>query len=136
MKERYNTKMSKNRILFVDDDPDFRQEFCPLLEAAGYAVTQADSAKQAEELLAGATFDLAVVDLRMERPDSGFTLAFHVKKQNPEFPIIMVSSVNGEVGLNFSLNSSAERAWIKADAFLNKPLRFEQLKYEVERLIK
>ncbi|MDO5580158.1 MAG: response regulator [Planctomycetia bacterium] len=128
--------MSKNRILFVDDDPDFRQEFCPLLEAAGYAVTQADSEKQAEELMAKDAFDLAVVDLRMERPDSGFTLAYHIKKQTPDFPIILVSAVNGEIGLNFSLNSKAERAWIKADAFLNKPLRFEQLKYEVERLIK
>ena len=29
----------------------------------------------------------------------------------------------------------AERAWIKADAMLSKPVRFEQLRRELERLL-
>ncbi len=127
--------MSNYRILFVDDDPDFRQEISPLLEQEGYTVVQADSGKQAEEFFAKEKFDLAILDLRMEHPDTGFTVAFHFKKAKAEMPIIMVSSVNREMGYNFTLNTPQERAWIKADAFLNKPIRFEQLKYEIEKLL-
>ncbi|MDO4586045.1 MAG: response regulator [Planctomycetia bacterium] len=127
--------MSKYRILFVDDDPDFRAEYRPELEAAGYEVIEADGEVHARELLAKESFDLAIVDLMMEKADSGFTLAFEMKKANSKLPIIMVSAVNSEMGLHFSLETEAERSWIKADAFLNKPIRFEQLKYELERLL-
>ena len=127
--------MKTYEILFVDDDPDFRRENCQALIAAGYAVTEAESAAQAEVAIASRKFDLAIVDLMMERADSGFTLAYHIKKQYPDMPIIMVSSVNSEMGLHFSLESAAERAWIKADAFLNKPLRYEQLEADIHNLL-
>lgn len=127
--------MKNYKLLFVDDDPDFRAENRGPLEALGFTVTEAESAADAESKMAAGPFDLAIVDLMMEKPDSGFTLAYRIKKAHPEMPIIMVSAVNSEMGLHFSLETAAERAWIKADAFLNKPLRFEQLEYEIERLL-
>ncbi len=127
--------MSTYKILFVDDDDDFRQEFVSLLKADGFEVTEAESAQKAGELFAANAYDLAIVDVRMERPDSGFTLAFHMKKDKADFPIIMVSSVNNEPGFNFSVNSAAEREWIKADLFLEKPIRYEQLKFAISRLL-
>lgn len=127
--------MKVYEILFVDDDPDFREEHRGSLLAAGFVVTEAESAKQAAEVVQTRTFDLAIVDLMMERPDSGFTLAYHLRKQFPDMPIIMVSGVNSEMGLHFSLETPGERDWIKANVFINKPLRYEQLEAEIHHLL-
>jgi hypothetical protein len=43
--------------------------------------------------------------------------------------------VTAETGISFTPTSGAERAWVGADALLAKPIRFEQLKREVERLL-
>jgi hypothetical protein len=47
----------------------------------------------------------------------------------------MLSSSISEFGIEFSLESPAERSWIKADAMLNKPIRTEQLLQAVRRLL-
>jgi hypothetical protein len=49
--------------------------------------------------------------------------------------VILVTAVTAETGLSFSPTTGAERAWVGADALLAKPIRFEQLKREVERLL-
>ena len=125
--------MSNIRILFVDDDQDLREANAALLKNAGFDVIEADSAAQALEIM-GQGYDLAVVDLVMEKADSGFSLAFQLKKQAPDKPIVIISDVNDIPGLNFSVNTPAEKAWIKADAFIEKPFRFEQLKARIDQL--
>lgn len=127
--------MSNYKILFVDDDPDFRSEYSQQLRDAGFTVVEAEGETPAGELLRKEKFDLAVVDLVMENADSGFTLCYHIKKATPEMPTILITGINSEMGLHFSTDSESERSWIKADAFLNKPLRFEQLQYEIRRLL-
>lgn len=127
--------MKNYKILFIDDDPDFRAEYRPMLEAKGFSVVEAESAAEGFAKFSAEPFDLAIVDLMMEKADSGFTLAYQMKKKSADFSIILISAVNSETGLHFSLETEAERKWIKADAFLNKPLRFEQLEYEIDRLL-
>ncbi len=38
--------------------------------------------------------------------------------------------------MDFDAATDEERSWIKADAMLAKPIRFEQLKREIDRLLK
>ena len=71
----------------------------------------------------------------MEDPDAGFTLCHHIRKKDPTIPIILVTSVNSETGLDFDMATEEERSWIKADALLAKPIRFEQLKGAIDRLL-
>lgn len=124
------------KVLFVDDDIDFRNEQVAALKNAGFDVTEAESGEQGRELVVKQPFDVVVTDLTMEHADSGFTLCYHLKKDFPEMPVILVNSANGELtGIEFSLDTMAERSWIKADAMLNKPLRSEQLVTEIERLL-
>jgi two-component system response regulator GlrR len=122
-------------ILVVDDDPDFLTQQRVQLEAAGYAVETAESQKDAEAFVAERRPDIAIVDLMMENEDGGFALSYHIKKQYPDLPVIICSGVTSETGLEFDATTSEERSWIKADAFLAKPVRFEQLTREVERLL-
>lgn len=126
----------KLTVLLVDDDIDFLEQQKLLFETAGYNVVTADSEAKAEELLADMRPDLAVIDLMMENPDGGFTLCYRIKKKDASIPVIMVTSVNAETGLDFDTATSGERAWIKADALLAKPVRFEQLKREIDRLVR
>jgi DNA-binding response OmpR family regulator len=124
-----------SKILLVDDDQDFALQTRMHLEAAGYDVAVAESVRAAEELLADNRPDLAVVDLMLEEVDSGFVLSYHIKKQYPGLPIIMLSGVASETGIGFDAATGEERDWINADVFLAKPVRFEKLDQEIRRLL-
>jgi CheY-like chemotaxis protein len=122
-------------ILVVDDDEDFRTQLVMQLQAAGFTVVALDGEAKAAEALRTLHPDLAIVDLMMEHVDGGFALSYRLKKMQPPVPVIMVTGVAAETGLDFATASDAEKSWIKADAMLNKPVRFEQLKREIDRLL-
>lgn len=122
----------KYKILFVEDDANFRIPYAAQLREAGFEVSEAENETQAYELMKNDTFDIAIVNLMMEYADSGFTLSYHMKKQFPNMPVLLCSGINNEMDMAFTMETDEERAWIKADGFLNKPLRFEQMLSEVE----
>ena len=123
------------RILIVDDDEDFLFQHRIQLENAGFAVTTATSRAQAESMVDQVKPDLAILDLMMEQHDDGFVLSHHLKRRFPGLPVILVTAVTSETGLSFDPSSPEERAWVGADAVLAKPIRFEQLRRELDRLL-
>lgn len=128
-------KPNNKVVLLVDDDVDYLFQQKAGLEAAGFEVLTAEGETPADKILAQRKPDVAVVDLMMENPDGGFALCHRIRKQYPALPIILVSAVNSETGLQFDAGTDRERSWIKADVFLAKPIRFEQLKCEIDRLL-
>jgi two-component system OmpR family response regulator len=126
---------AKTRVLLVDDDEDFLFQHRIQLENAGFEVTTATTRGQAEEAIASFRPDLAILDLMMEQHDDGFVLSHHLKRAFPGLPVIMVTAVTSETGLVFDPSSAAERAWVGADALLAKPIRFEQLRREINRVL-
>lgn len=126
---------NKKTILFVDDDIDFIFQQRVAFEAAGYTVIEANTRADAMAILETTKPDAAVLDLMMEEKDCGFVLAHHVKKTSPDIPVILVTAVTAETGLKFGVVEETDRQWIKADVVLAKPVRFEQLQGEVERLL-
>ena len=130
------TANSTKTILVVDDDVDFLAQQQLMLEGAGYKVIAAPGQQQAEEILKDTRPDLAVVDLMMEHMDGGFALCYHIKKKDPTIPVILVTAVTSETGMEFDARTDEERSWVKADAMLTKPVRFEQLQAEMDRLLK
>ena len=135
MTESHKEFLKGRTILLVDDDDDFRFQLRMPLEAAGCKVLEADTADDAREMLTANKPDLAVVDLMMEEVDAGFTLCYHIKKNHPNVPVVLVTGVASETGIAFGSETREERSWVKADALLNKPIRFEQLRKEIERLL-
>ena len=121
--------------LVVDDDEDFVIQQKSALEKLGFTVTTASGRVDALEKLEQVKPDLAVVDLMMEEMDGGFVLAHQIKRRYPEARVILVTAVTGETGLQFDADGQGPRRWIKADAVLAKPVRFEQLKREIERVL-
>lgn len=132
--------MSENKknitVMLVDDDVDFLTQTKIRLESAGYDVRTAESQSDGEELLKDFTPDIALLDLMMENMDGGFALAYHIKKKDANIPVIIASGVTSETGIEFDAKTDEEKSWIKADAFLAKPIRFEQLEKEINKLLK
>lgn len=121
--------------LIVDDDPDCLLQVRVYLEKLGFHVVEGSSQAEGERLIRECRPELAVFDLMLEHHDSGFVLAHRLKQAHPATPVILVTGVAAETGFHFSDTSPAERSWIKADVVLDKGIRFEQLKREVERLL-
>ena len=81
-------------ILLVDDRLFFRDMLAPLLTAAGYRVTTANSAKDALFLMSkGAMFHAIVTDTDMPEMD-GYSLASEIKREgrNASLPIIALAT--------------------------------------------
>jgi DNA-binding response OmpR family regulator len=128
--------MAREKIaLLVDDDVDFLEQQKMALESIGLQVHTAGNRIEAEKFLEDNTPDIAIIDLMMEELDSGFVLAHHIKIKTPDMPVIIVSAVTHERDVVFGAESMGPDKWIKADALLSKPVRFEQLKREIERLL-
>ena len=119
--------------MVVDDDEDFVIQQKSALEKLGFTVITASGRADALEKLEQTKPDLAVVDLMMEEMDGGFVLAHQIKRRYPETRVILVTAVTGETGLQFDMDAQGQRRWIKA--VLAKPIRFEQLKGEVARVM-
>lgn len=130
--------MRKNEItvLIADDDPDYLFQMVKGLEAAGYKTISVDSQAEAESLIGKVKPDIAVFDLMMENDDSGFILCYKIKRKYPDVPVILATAVSHETGMSFGLSSEQERAWIRADRYLEKGIRPEQLDQEIMKLLK
>jgi DNA-binding response OmpR family regulator len=128
--------MNTKRILLVDDDSDLLFQMEVYVKQMGFEVETADSQKEGEEKLSQMKPDLCIFDLMMENKDSGFVLSYKAKKQNPDVPVIIVSGVTAETGMNFSLETDTDHNWMKADLFLEKNVRADQLHREISKLLK
>jgi len=129
-------KKSDYTILVADDDPDYLFQTVFSLEKAGYKTVSVESQAEAETVIAKFRPDLAIFDLMMESDDSGFILCYKLKKKYPDVPVILATAVSRETGLSFSLDSDKDKLWIRADRYLEKGLRPEQLDQEIMKLLK
>lgn len=127
----YNNKTA----LIVDDDPDFLEQLGIQLSSMGFEVVKKSTQEEAQEYIENTRPDVAFLDLMMENMDAGFVLSYEVKKRYPQTPVILVTAVSSETGMEFDATTQDERAWIKADVILSKPVRLEQLQKELNKLL-
>ncbi|MBA7558899.1 Alkaline phosphatase synthesis transcriptional regulatory protein PhoP [subsurface metagenome] len=121
----------KKNILVVDDDNDIVSAMTIILESEGYNVITADSGKACYAILKSQKPDLIILDIMMDSLIDGFNIEYDLKT-NPEYksiPIIMVSSIEKHTGFTIDTN------FIKADAFLEKPLDPHELLDSITKFI-
>ncbi len=129
-------KKEKKKILIVDDDTDYLFQLRIALEGMGFDVITADTMKEAENIIEKTKPDLAILDLMMEQQDTGFILCHKIKNKYPDVPVIIASAVTAETGMLFDVTTEEERDWIKAELFLDKGIRNDQLQKEIHKLLK
>ena len=126
----------KKLILIIDDDVDYLMQMQHHIQKFGFNVITAGGQKEGEEVIEKTKPDLVIVDLMMENKDSGFVMCYKLKKKYPDVPVIIATAVTSEAGMVFGLNSAEEKQWIKADSYLEKGLRPDQLHREINKLLK
>ncbi len=129
-------KKEKKTILIVDDDVDYLFQMREGIQEMGFDVITAGTQKEAEDIIERTRPDLAILDLMMENQDTGFILGHKIKSKHPDVPVIIVSAVTAETGMLFDVTTEEERDWIKADLFLDKGIRMDQLHREIKKLLK
>ena len=80
------------------------------LRNKGLSVTAAYSAAEALELLKKAPPDVVVLDVMMEHFDSGFNVSRLIKEKHPTLPVILMTAIGEETGLDFSPKDEEERS--------------------------
>ena len=127
-------------ILIVDDDDDFCVSTTALLEAEGYAVSRAKSAKEALVKVGGKPPpDLIVLDIMMEHIWAGYEVNQAIKfgSASPgagRVPIVMVSSVSIDPTERFRW--AGEVGMVTPDEYLTKPLDIPQFLSTVKSLLR
>jgi CheY-like chemotaxis protein len=125
----------KPTILVADDDADILDQIRLALASEGYQLVEAQTQEEAEEILLATRPDLAILDLMMDEMDSGFVLCHQIKKLYPGTPVILLSAVTATTGLDFQPSTAEERAWVKADLVLHKPVVPDRLRADVRRTL-
>lgn len=80
-------------ILCIDDEADIRDSLRMVLEPSGYIVEEANGAATGVEKYKEVNPDFVLVDMMMEKNDSGLTVATKLKELGNTVPVYMLSSV-------------------------------------------
>jgi CheY-like chemotaxis protein len=124
-------------ILFVDDDRDFLDAQAAYFGSRGHIVHTVENSREALDLLENTTPDIIFLDLMMERYDSGFRLAYAIRKDErfADTPIVMLSGVARETGERFDQEGQGLLSWSRLDRFVDKPATGKQLLGLAEELL-
>ncbi len=122
---------AKPTVLVVDDEPELRNMLRLFLDKAGYQVEEAADGKQALELLKGQLPQAIVLDAMLPGVH-GFDICYRVKNAEAtrHIPVVMISAVYR--GWRYAKDV---KALYGADAFLEKPLRLDELRHTLESAI-
>jgi CheY-like chemotaxis protein len=121
--------MTSWNILFVDDDRDFLDAQAAYFGSRGHKIHTAESGREALDFLETNSPDIIFLDLMMERYDSGFRVAYEIRKREhlDRVPIVMLSGVARETGERFDQEGEGLLSWSRLDRFVDKPATGKQL---------
>jgi CheY-like chemotaxis protein len=123
------------KILIIDDDPDLLFAVQAFLEAEGYRVLTAKTGMEGLERVRLDKPDLILLDLMIEKHDTGFQVAKTIKNDPAmrEIPIIMVSAVRERTGFGF--DQIRDGHWMKTSAFMEKPYELATVLEKIRELL-
>jgi DNA-binding NtrC family response regulator len=120
-------KISRGRILVIDDEPDIRESLEALLSSENYRVDLAFNATEGLKKLETSSYDLVLVDLMM--PDkSGMEVLEEIRLRDRDTPLFMITAYG-------SIEVAVEALKRGANDYFAKPWDNEKLLIEIERMI-
>lgn len=119
--------MENNRILLVEDDPNFGTVLKDYLTLNDYNVTLAKDGLEGLIMFKNDDFDLCILDVMMPRKD-GFSLAKDIRATNSEVPIIFLTAKTMREDVLKGYQAGA-------DDYLNKPFDSEVLLYKIKAIL-
>lgn len=113
-------------VLVLDDEPAIRDVVASCLQAAGYAVVQAEAGWRVLSLAREQTFSVIVLDVNV--PDmSGFDVCAQLRREGIATPVIFLTARDGGPDAAHGLR-------LGGDDYLRKPFDITELVARVDRL--
>lgn len=114
------------KILVVDDEPGLRLLYAAELADEGYEVVSAANCTEAARALENEQIDLVVLDIQIKQ-ESGLDMLQKIVKERHGLPVILSSAYN--------CYKDDFASWL-ADAYVIKSSNLDELKSEINRLLK
>lgn len=116
------------KILIAEDDVNLNRLINQNLTDRGYNVVCAYNGAQAQAFFDAQKPDLLVTDIMMPVMD-GITLVKQIKKDCPDFPIIMLTALD-------TIEDKKESFESGADDYISKPVNFDELALRINALLR
>ncbi len=118
----------KNKILLVEDDPNFGSIMKSYLELNDFEVVLKTDGKQGLTAFKTIGFDICILDVMMPEMD-GFTLAREIKKINSQIPFIFLTAKSLKEDMLEGFKTGA-------DDYITKPFDSEVLLFKLKAILK
>lgn len=122
-----------NRILIVDDDPDFVNATRMVLEKEGYQVEEASGGKEGYQQARSSQPDLIILDVMMDSVLDGVSMSrkLHEDSLTKTIPVVMVTSIaNTDYAALFPTDE-----YIHIKAFMSKPIEPGKLSQKINKIL-
>jgi DNA-binding NtrC family response regulator len=110
----------RNRILFVDDEPNIRLTLPPVLEQHGFEVKAAGSVAEAVAQIKALRFDVLISDLNVEESGDGIQVVSAMREKQPHCITMILTGHPG-------FESAVDALRLRVDDYVVKPVDVETL---------
>lgn len=126
----------RNKLLIIDDDPDFVDGVKSILENASYEVDVAYNSKDGFRALETGQYDLLLLDIMMGRGAEGIMVARKMRK-NPklkEMPVLIITGIREQIAFLFP-GQAVHPRFMPVDELVEKPVEPALLLEKVSNLL-
>jgi len=127
--------LAGKHVLIVDDDIEFVKLYSLFLRNSGLKISAVYSAGEALGAIDEFSPDIVVLDVMMEHFDSGFNVSKSIKEKHPDMPVILMTAIGEETGMDFKPKDDSDRELMHADAFLDKEASPEELLRRINEIL-
>lgn len=120
--------MKQLKVLIVEDEESVRKLIAKVLSNDGILTYQAESGKQALEMLSKYQFDLVLLDVELGDM-TGYEIAVEIRQKDLQLPTIFLSGKTDESDILKGLD-------VGADSYITKPFSPSMLSAQVKSKIK
>jgi two-component system, NtrC family, response regulator AtoC len=115
-------------VLLIEDEIRMRQVIIMQLSDLDLKIYEADDGEQAIEIFDNETIHLVITDLKLPKI-SGMTVLEHIKKIDPEIPVIIITAFG-------SIENAVKAIQLGAFDYVTKPFKEEKLKNSIIKALK
>ena len=117
--------MAEEKVLLVDDEPEFTEVLSQRMQSRGVGVDTAASGREALQKTKDKAYDAIILDLSMPEMDGMETLQ-HLLQRNPDLQVILLTGYA-------TLQKGIEAIKLGAMDFLEKPADLQKLMEKIHQ---
>jgi two-component system alkaline phosphatase synthesis response regulator PhoP len=127
---------AKNKLLIIDDDPDYVSGIKSVLEKAEYDVDVAYNPKDGFQALQSKNYDLLLLDIMMGRGAEGVAVARKIRKDPKlrNIPVLIITGLREQIAFLFP-GQPVHPNFVETDELLEKPVEPKLLLEKVSALL-